>query len=290
MPSLPAISLTSILERHLGAERFLAGVPLHCFVKNSEIDYLTLELMMSHIKISSAQKTRQKLTEVDMNILFQFDQRLTEFEKSLPDDLVSVKAEAAPEVRRQRSLLHLRLTHARVLLYRPLLTRFCFAQQRQDDTSATLEHDFGEQTLKMGAIRCLTNAQTLTNLACECRELEDPSCSLPWWYYIFYFFIAAQHIIAALVRSEVMPESASDSFRKALSAAQSYEHLSPCIGDIVNVLHKMWQNVTGAHQTTLQGGFDLDETWNHSFDEFLKQLGVEGEYPIFDPDWPNNLN
>lgn len=288
MPSLAAVAARSVLLRNPDAQQLLGSVPVHCYVKLSEIDEFTTELMLSHVKLSFVPKARQRLNEVDMNVLLQFDQRLSDFEKSLPKDLISVNGEGEPELRRQRSLLHLRLVHSRLLLYRPLLVRFCFAQSRQDDHFIAPESDFSEQTLENGAKRCLASAQRMTELACDCRELENQVGGLPWWYYVFYLLIAAQHIVAAQVRPGVMSEGASDSFRKALSAAQGYEHLSPCIGDCISVLDKMWQSVTGMHQTTIQGGFDIEETWNYSFDEVFQQWGVEGEYPIFDLDWLNN--
>lgn len=119
----------------------------------------------------------------------------------------------------------------------------------------------------------------MVDLVCDnCGPGEATIGPLPWWYRIFYLYVASQHMMAAMLRPDVLLTSMiSESLGKALSALRSHEHLSPCVGRCLKSFQTLSQKISDIHhlagdRVTVPGG-----SANACFQGLFQDLGFEAE-------------
>ena len=178
-----------------------------------------------------------------------------------------------------------RLAHARVLLLRPSLVRFCLTSFAPVDVSRKLEN----RILGECARTCVENAQTIIDLVVEDFASEAGLRVLPWWWRVFYLWIATLHLIAAMLRQDVFESDVSEHWTKALSTLCAHDHLSSFVPLCVAGLQDMRQKVSEIHQRP-RGQLAPD-----SYQDMFQQLGFETDHTMFninmdDLSWLGNLD
>ncbi|KAK7420350.1 hypothetical protein QQX98_002773 [Neonectria punicea] len=175
----------------------------------------------------------------DLDKVVRLDRSLSRWENSLPTHLRwNALDTTADEIsRRQTVILRMRFLHARILLLRPLLSRFCLAQSPTDNTRVddTLQARFVEQ----GALFCVSTAQSIITTLLTHQTLDSTVGLLPaWWYRVYYVYSAATVLIAATLRPEVfLAADIGRSWGQAISVLKAHEKFGQSARRCVAALH-----------------------------------------------------
>ncbi|KAK1995023.1 fungal-specific transcription factor [Colletotrichum falcatum] len=166
--------------------------------------------------------------ELDLGKALQLDQRLTKWEKSLPSFLKTSEPETTlGEVfQRQAVILRIRLLHARMLLLRPMLARFCLSPSPEP---SQVHDDLSARVVQQCAMVCVEAAQGLVSSIVRFQRRDGSLGLLPaWWYRVFYVYTAATVLVAARLRPAVFssPEI-SRSWNQAMGLLHDHESLGP---------------------------------------------------------------
>ncbi|OHE98302.1 fungal specific transcription factor [Colletotrichum orchidophilum] len=194
---------------------------------------------------SPTQRSANK-PELDLGKALQLDQRLTIWEKSLPSFLTVAEPETSLDeiFRRQAVILRIRLLHARMLLLRPMLTRFCLSQSPE---SSQVHDDLSSRVVQQCAMVCVEAAQSLISFISQFQRHNSTLGLLPaWWYRVFYIYTAATVLIAARLRPAVFSSlDISRSWNQAISLLHDHENLGPsprrCAAALQILSKKMFQ-------------------------------------------------
>ncbi|OLN83341.1 putative transcriptional regulatory protein C530.05-like protein 4 [Colletotrichum chlorophyti] len=184
--------------------------------------------------------------ELDLGTALQLDQRLTKWEKGLPSFLTATEPETQLDevFRRQAIILRIRLLHARMLLLRPMLARFCLSHCPY---SAQPPDDLSSRVIQQCAVVCVEAAQSLISVIVQFQQHDGTLGLLPaWWYRVFYIYTAATVLIAARLRPAVFSSlDISRSWNQAMTLLHDHENLGPsprrCAAALQILSTKMFQ-------------------------------------------------
>lgn len=167
--------------------------------------------------------------------LLDMDQKLKNWYENLPrhlryeagSDLVSVH-------HRQSNVLFFRYIHVRILLFRPVLARYCSRSVTQVIGLKAAEDCLPTKVALQLSLACVKAAvKTIErfDVAMAGRELEEFDEILPaWWYGIFYVYTAATVLIAARLNATLFAEVGSDTISTAwktiIKIMRCYQELS----------------------------------------------------------------
>ncbi|RSL63252.1 hypothetical protein CEP54_005324 [Fusarium duplospermum] len=187
----------------------------------------------------------------DLDKVVQLDRSLSKWEKKLPDHLKWNMLEANKDEisRRQAVILRMRFLHARILLLRPLLSRFCLTQSPAENSLA--DDTLQIRVIQQGAMFCVATAQNIITTLLTHQTLDSTVGLLPaWWYRVYYVYSAATVLIAAKLRPDVFPAvEIGRSWGQAISVLKAHEKFGQSARRCVAALHilssKILQAVPG---------------------------------------------
>ncbi|RSL90031.1 hypothetical protein CEP51_000891 [Fusarium floridanum] len=161
----------------------------------------------------------------DLDKVVQLDRSLSKWEKKLPDHLKWNMLEANKDEisRRQAVILRMRFLHARILLLRPLLSRFCLTQSPAENSLA--DDTLQIRVIQQGAMFCVATAQNIITTLLTHQTLDSTVGLLPaWWYRVYYVYSAATVLIAAKLRPDIFPAvEIGRSWGQAISVLKAHE-------------------------------------------------------------------
>lgn len=130
-----------------------------------------------------------------------------------------------------------RFLHARVLLLRPVLSRFCLSYSPNDEASSidTLQARVTEQAAQL----CVSTAQSIVSILVEHQAVDGTVGLLPaWWYRVYYVYSAATILIATRLRPEAFAAAdPAPSWAQAMSVLKSHEKFGNSARRCVAALH-----------------------------------------------------
>ncbi|KAM0322186.1 hypothetical protein ACHAQA_009676 [Verticillium albo-atrum] len=194
----------------------------------------------------------------DFDMVVQLDRSLSKWEQSLPAQLRWSSLEATTDdiSRRQSVILRMRFLHARILLLRPVLSRFCLASPSPAVTFG-ISDSLQARVVEQGALFCVSTAQNIIAVLLEHQTSDNTIGLLPaWWYRVYYVYSAATILIAAKLRPEIFPAAEiGRSWSQAMAVLKSHERFGQSAKRCVAALHilssKMLQAAPGAANSGL---------------------------------------
>ncbi|RYP65999.1 hypothetical protein DL769_006165 [Monosporascus sp. CRB-8-3] len=219
-------------------------------------------------------------------VAVQLDACLNKWENGLPSDwkLQNLQNVVDRTSRAERYLLHLRLLHSRIFLYRPMLARF-YSTKSHTATVPAISNppSLSDRLLRECAGMCVEAAQKVTSLIIETVEPDESMGILPWWYRIYYLHIAGTNFLAAMFVSDLFTESVSQSWHNVMSALGAHEHLSTYVQQCIRtfetlstrILESRYPNPDGSKDVPLEEGAsgfffdDIFQDMGFDFDNFL---------------------
>ncbi|KAI9705365.1 MAG: hypothetical protein M1820_005195 [Bogoriella megaspora] len=156
--------------------------------------------------------------------VFDIDKELTGWTRNLPVHLKWPASESWGEViQRQANVLHARYLHTRILLYRPILSRFCTSSNvpANNDNMLIVDDALPLRVALQCSIICVKTAQEQINVIHDNTPVNRMSSGpLPaWWYNILYVYTAATVLVAARLRSTITAEISEAGIRQSWSLA-----------------------------------------------------------------------
>ena len=123
-----------------------------------------------------------------IDVVFQHDRALMSWGRTLPKHLKisSFEWAANPLFKRQAIICRSRFLHTRILLFRPILTRFCLPKSTESETGTALDESLAQRTVVQCSSLCLRSAHDLIDLLHMNLTKDGTMGSLPaWWYCVF---------------------------------------------------------------------------------------------------------
>ncbi|KAG2420492.1 hypothetical protein HFD88_000104 [Aspergillus terreus] len=239
--------------------------------------------------------------------IFQLDRALTKWTKSLPPHLRgSYYAGGSGYIvfYRQSVVLRARFLHVRMLLFRPILSKYCTARDMGDTDPLISIHDsFPQRVALQCSIICVKVAQEVVELIYTNIPADGTSGPLPaWWYNILYVYTAATVIIAGrlcpAILEEVTESALTRSWNSALEILRKYQSYSTSARRCVAALEILYERVVseGPQQneqptSNQPAGVAPSNTNDMSLGEGMNAILLDGfDLPDFqDMSWLNSV-
>lgn len=252
---------------------------------------LELYEIVNHIMLSQA--TSNFGDKLDLPRLYQdndsfgtvvqHDACLDKWEKSLPRLLRHDASQKSTNnvLYKQSLILRLRLLHARIHLFRPMLARLCLPQP-QEVTSYSAGEGLGDRMLQDGAFLCIETAHKMVDLVSEHNKPDQAIGVLPWWHRILYLHVAGNILVAAMLRADLFTPMGSQYWTKAISALRAHESLSPYVQHCVETFQTLSSKISELHNPAGGSQFPLpDESLNTYFQDVFQDIGFDTENFLF---------
>ncbi|KAJ5586648.1 hypothetical protein N7450_006435 [Penicillium hetheringtonii] len=180
--------------------------------------------------------------------IFELDHNLTLWARSLPAHL---RVGAAPErdnpvFFRQGIVLNARFLHVRILLFRPILSKYCSIRDNLTMNSLIpISDSFPHRVALQCSIICVRVAQESIEMIYNNVPADGTGGPLPaWWYNILYIYTAATVLIAGrlcpAISSEISDTSITSSWNRALGILRKYQSYSfsakRCVAALENIV------------------------------------------------------
>lgn len=170
--------------------------------------------------------------------LLEVDHRLSCWYRGLPIHLrLGPESMQVSSHERHRIVLYIRYTHVKILLFRPILARYCSAKTLHGVIATSVTDSLPNKIALQFSVACIRAA--LNTIGCFDQALSGKDIGhvddlLPaWWYSIFYVYTAATVLVAARLSPSILAEvtelAVSEAWDKAihiLSRYQAYTNLA----------------------------------------------------------------
>ncbi|KAL4920044.1 fungal-specific transcription factor domain-containing protein [Aspergillus aurantiobrunneus] len=247
-----------------------------------------------------------KSTSDDEITIFELDRSLTKWSRSLPAHLRGETTAGSNGVifYRQTVVLRARFLHVRMLLFRPILSKYCTSRDIAFDPLISLADSFPQRVALQCSIICIKVASEIIELIHSNIPIDGTSGSLPaWWYNILYVYTAATVIVASrlcpTILEEISESALTRSWNCALEILRKYQSYSTSARRCVAALEILYEraavsaaSTTEQNQPQGEGVFPMQSSiGDMSLGEGLNAGLLEGfDLPDFqDMSWLNSV-
>ncbi|KAH6993592.1 fungal-specific transcription factor domain-containing protein [Fusarium venenatum] len=175
----------------------------------------------------------------DLDRVVQLDRCISRWESRLPNHLRWDLLESNTDkiAQRQAVILRMRFLHARILLLRPVLSRFCLSPFPSKRPQA--EDNLQTRVIQQSAMFCVATAQNMINTLVAHQSMDRTVGLLPaWWYRVYYVYSAATVLIAAKLRPDIFSAAGiGQSWGQAISLLKTHEQFGQSAKRCVTALH-----------------------------------------------------
>ncbi|KAL2283642.1 hypothetical protein FJTKL_09709 [Diaporthe vaccinii] len=235
-----------------------------------------------------------------VSTVMQLEESIVKWETSLPLDLrlenfMGKQATRAENVTyRQAILLRLRIFHARIVLLKPMLARYCSSSQV---TENVMMHKF----LRDCAVLCIESAQKMTELVDQEHNPGPDLGSIMWWHRVFYLHVAGTVLLASMLQADdLFTQSVSRSWQTAMRALCAHAHLSVSVQQCVKTFETLSAKlsdaqhlVSGADRASVDPLVGCDEPFSSAdFQDMFQDMGIDLDSCLFgieDMAWTGNV-
>lgn len=194
------------------------------------------------------------------------------------------------------------IAHARGLLFRPMLARFCLWPS-QPSNGRPQTSNFRDRLLMSSAIICVESAERVVQLV---RDISSPSLSggkpiLPWWLRFYYLVAAGNFLIMAMLGPDMFLIPIAETWDTIMSTLAAHEHISQSVARCISKfrakrervanISRVSSDTNAAHGATVNG--PEPPSWSVDFQELLEQLALDmdGSFDMFDGmEWLQDTN
>ncbi|KAL4746492.1 hypothetical protein BDW72DRAFT_210376 [Aspergillus terricola var. indicus] len=243
-------------------------------------------------------------TSEDELTIFQLDRALTRWTRSLPAHLRGEPVSGSNGIifYRQSVVLRARFLHVRMLLFRPILSKYCIARDLPSDPLISLTDSFPQRVALQCSTICVNVAREVIELIHTNIPCDGTSGPLPaWWYNILYVYTAATVLVASRlcpsVLEEVTEAAITRSWNCALEILRKYQSYSTSARRCVAALEILYERAiseapAGDNPPQSQSGLSMANTiGDMSLGEGMNASLLEGfDLPDFqDMSWLNSV-
>ncbi|KAB8260999.1 C6 transcription factor [Aspergillus pseudonomiae] len=247
-----------------------------------------------------------KETSQGERTIFELDRALSKWSQSLPSHLRGNSPAGPTDVvfYHQSVVLRARFLHVRMLLFRPILSRYCAARDiTVPDSLVSPSDSFPQRIAWQCSAICVKVAQEVIELIYGNIPADGSSGPLPaWWYNILYVYTAATVLIAGYlcptVLDEVTEGAITRSWNCALEILRKYQSYSTSARRCVAALEILYERVVSErplfHEPSAsdqQQSTASNAVNDMSLGEGINAMFMEGfDWPDFqDMSWLNSV-
>lgn len=218
----------------------------HFFIETLKLYRLMNETLITLYSSDNTEDDREDLNVVyfgslgakAVGSLLELDHKLSCWYQELPIHLRHGPDSVEATVHeRHRNVLYIRYNHVNILLFRPILARYCSSEALRHVSSTSMSNSLSSKIALQFSVACIRAAFKTINcfdMALSGKDIGDVDDVLPaWWYSIFYVYTAATVLIAARLSPPILAEvtepavsEAWDTAIKILSRYQAYTNLA----------------------------------------------------------------
>ncbi|KAF1986363.1 hypothetical protein K402DRAFT_355696 [Aulographum hederae CBS 113979] len=181
--------------------------------------------------------------------ILDLDQSLTEWHRSLPDNLRHLPEPRATGIlARQAVVLRQRFLHVRILTLRPILSAYVLSTMN-DDVLSPATVPLSSRIALQCSVACVQTAQEAISLV-HSRFPSDTGHVgnlAEWWYNIMYIYTAATILVAARlnqsITSDVSEDSIMDSWYLAIATLQRFECYGVTVKRLIAILEVLFHQI-----------------------------------------------
>ncbi|RAH50362.1 transcription factor domain-containing protein [Aspergillus brunneoviolaceus CBS 621.78] len=201
-----------------------------------------------------------KQTTEGGHTMFELDRALTKWSRTLPEHLRGDASLAYGDKMfyHQSVVLRARFLHVRMLLFRPILSKYCTSRDiGVADPLICLQDSFPQRIALQCSIICVKVAQEVIGLIHGHIPADGSAGPLPaWWYNILYVYTAATVLIAGrlcpAILEEVTEPAITESWDHALEILRRYHSYSTSARRCVAALEILYERVVSEGRSTDQ--------------------------------------
>ncbi|KAH7417855.1 putative C6 transcription factor [Cadophora sp. MPI-SDFR-AT-0126] len=216
--------------------------PLTFYVKTLQLYEIISETLSSTLyAVPGAEKTAHgdagtnNIESSEIVTVLKMDHDLMVCGRSLPSYLriSSLDSFTSPIYQRQAVVFRARFLHARILILRPILSRFCLPQSRPLYAGTILDESVGERMSFQCSALCLTAAHDLIgHIKTHFRPSGKIGMLPAWWYCIFYIYTASTILLTSRLRPVLEQSSPIYSITDSWSSAIEMLKALCCHGEL----------------------------------------------------------
>lgn len=184
------------------------------------------------------------------------------------------------------------LFHARIVLHKPMLARYCSSGQLPG-------HSLKTKIFRDCAIVCVENAQKMAELVDREHNPGSEHSSMTWWHRVFYLHVAGSVLLASMLQPEdLFTQSVSQSWQTTMLRLRAHAHLGAPVQQCIATFEKLSARITESQQTGSgadKAGVDPPPSDRHfsneHFEDVLHDLGIDLDGSVFgleDMGWPGS--
>ncbi|KAL4877987.1 fungal-specific transcription factor domain-containing protein [Aspergillus karnatakaensis] len=242
-----------------------------------------------------------KETAEDELTIFELDRALTKWTRSLPPHLRGSSATGPDNIifYRQSVVLRARFLHVRMLLFRPVLSKYCTAREIASDPLISLNDSLPQRVALQCSSICVKVAQEVIELIYSNIPSDGSSGPLPaWWYNILYVYTAATVLIASrlcpAIFEEVSEPAITRSWKCALEILRKYQTYSTSARRCVAALEILYEQVvseTPPPDQSIFSGVAANSAGSIQLGDGMNSILLDGfDFPDFqDMSWLNSV-
>ncbi|KAE9376680.1 hypothetical protein N431DRAFT_400970 [Stipitochalara longipes BDJ] len=224
---------TNLTSLQAGTPTSMMAFFVHSLQLYSIINDILLQLYMADDqgkqKDPHGPAPEQSYQSFDMAAILKLDNDLMMWGRSLPPHL-RVSCTQSSENRilwRQAVVCRARYLHARILLFRPVLSRFCLLEPTSVNSGTVLDESLTQRMVLQCSTLCLTAAHQMIELIHSNLASDRMTGPLPaWWYCVLYIYTAATVILAAhlrpVIETDISEYSTTKSWDHAIELLKSF--------------------------------------------------------------------
>ncbi|KAL6889950.1 hypothetical protein GGI43DRAFT_416099 [Trichoderma evansii] len=170
---------------------------------------------------------------VNMAKILELDGALMAWSHNLPPHLQAESPESARDSisRRGAVVCRVRFLHARILLFRPILSQFCLPQNRPEKPGESQDDSLADQMSLQCSALCFKSAHSLIEVVHKNLVYGKTGVLPAWWYCVLYVYTAATVLLAERLRpiiaAGISEYSIAESWSRAIAILKSFT----CLGE-----------------------------------------------------------
>lgn len=185
--------------------------------------------------------------------VLEIDQALTNWYMQLPPhlQLSSTNPDRLSMLKRQAHMTRFRYLHCRILIFRPVLSRFCLAQNELSNSITKFDDSLPQRMALSCSTLCLRAAHEMIEIIHNNTNNESVMGHIPlWWNAVLYVYTSATVLQAArlhpVVETSVGDYSTETSWRHAIGILKRLERFGSTAQRSVVALEVLADKITEA--------------------------------------------
>ncbi|KAE8381312.1 fungal-specific transcription factor domain-containing protein [Aspergillus bertholletiae] len=221
--------------------------------------YSIIDDILRNLYVNSSE---ERGNQDDIAIVLRLDNALVKWMDNLPEYLRTPSLDVSDSLIRRLAIINtVRFLHARILLFRPILTQLCLHSHRRPTSIESL----AQRTALQCSNLCLTASHQIIDMIYANLDFAFVTGPLPsWWYCVLYVYTAATVLVAErlqpAIADGISEYSYHTSWAHAFDILTAYSRVGDSAKRCITALEALSARIPpkpGAGDSCLEANIDL---------------------------------